>query len=76
MKEWQEPKGKIKSFTEQDLTEEENESLGFREFLLLWPKSWAVKSFYFPNSCITSKFWFSSGSFAGFGQSPRGKLCI
>lgn len=48
----------------------------FSEFLLLWPKSWAVKSFYFPNSCITSKFWFSSGSFAGFGQSPRGKLCI
>jgi len=30
MKEWQEPKGEIKSFTEQDLTEEENEGLGFR----------------------------------------------
>ena len=30
MKEWQEPEGKIKSFTEQDLTEEESESLGFR----------------------------------------------
>ena len=66
--------GENKKFLQNEiLAKEENERPRFSEFLLLRPKSWAVKSFYFPNSCISSKFWISSGSLAGFGQSPRKK---
>ena len=43
----QEPKEKIKSFTEQDLTEEENESLGFRTFFFCGQNLGRLKVFIF-----------------------------
>mgnify|MGYP003084949349 FL=1 len=68
MKEWQEPKGKIKSFTEQDLTEEENESLGFRNFFFCGQNLGQLKVFIFRTLAFLQSFGFHRAVLPGFGR--------
>lgn len=68
MKEWQEPKGKIKSFTEQDLTEEENESLGFRNFFFCGQNLGQLKVFIFRTLALLQSFGFHRAVLPGLGR--------